>query len=97
MTLPPELQAMTVRNYPSDWTDTDTRAVDTARVLAADAVENCGSGHPGTAMSLAPLAYTLFQRVMNVDPSDKDWVGRDRFVLSNGHSSLTQYLSLIHI
>ncbi|WP_431832082.1 transketolase [Corynebacterium coyleae] len=94
MTLPPELQAMTVRNYPSDWTDTDTRAVDTARVLAADAVENCGSGHPGTAMSLAPLAYTLFQRVMNVDPSDKDWVGRDRFVLSNGHSSLTQYVQL---
>ncbi|MDK8663042.1 transketolase [Corynebacterium coyleae] len=85
---------MTVRNYPSDWTDTDTRAVDTARVLAADAVENCGSGHPGTAMSLAPLAYTLFQRVMNVDPSDKDWVGRDRFVLSNGHSSLTQYVQL---
>lgn len=93
-TLPPELQAMTVRNYPEDWTETDTRAVDTARVLAADAVENCGSGHPGTAMSLAPLAYTLFQRVMNVDPSDKDWVGRDRFVLSNGHSSLTQYVQL---
>ena len=93
-TLPPELQAMTVRNYPEDWTETDTRAVDTARILAADAVENCGSGHPGTAMSLAPLAYTLFQRVMNVDPADKDWVGRDRFVLSNGHSSLTQYVQL---
>ena len=93
-TLPPDLQAMTVRNYPEDWTETDTRAVDTARVLAADAVENCGSGHPGTAMSLAPLAYTLFQRVMNVDPADKDWVGRDRFVLSNGHSSLTQYVQL---
>lgn len=93
-TLPPELQAMTVRNYPGDWTDTDTRAVDTARVLAADAVEHCGSGHPGTAMSLAPLAYTLFQRVMDVDPKDKDWVGRDRFVLSNGHSSLTQYIQL---
>ncbi|QYH20405.1 transketolase [Corynebacterium aquatimens] len=85
---------MTVRNYPADWTETDTRAVDTARVLAADAVENCGSGHPGTAMSLAPLAYTLFQRVMRVDPNDKDWVGRDRFVLSNGHSSLTQYVQL---
>ena len=94
MTLPPELQAMTERNYPEDWTDTDTRAVDTARVLAADAVEHCGSGHPGTAMSLAPLAYTLFQRVMDVDPADKDWVGRDRFVLSNGHSSLTQYVQL---
>ena len=94
MTLPPKLQAMTERNYPQDWTETDTRAVDTARVLAADAVENCGSGHPGTAMSLAPLAYTLFQRVMDVDPTDKDWVGRDRFVLSNGHSSLTQYVQL---
>lgn len=93
-TLPPELQAMTTRNYPADWADTDTRAVDTARVLAADAVEKCGSGHPGTAMSLAPLAYTLFQRVMNVDPNDKDWAGRDRFVLSNGHSSLTQYVQL---
>lgn len=94
MTLPPELQAMTVRNYPEDWTDTDTRAVDTARVLAADAVEHCGSGHPGTAMSLAPLAYTLFQRVMRLDPKDPKWVGRDRFVLSNGHSSLTQYIQL---
>ncbi|WP_051011538.1 transketolase [Corynebacterium timonense] len=85
---------MTVRNYPDDWTDTDTRAVDTVRVLAADAVENCGSGHPGTAMSLAPLAYTLYQRVMNIDPTDPHWIGRDRFVLSNGHSSLTQYIQL---
>ncbi|QPK84299.1 transketolase [Corynebacterium qintianiae] len=85
---------MTVRNYPDDWTDTDTRAVDTVRVLAADAVENCGSGHPGTAMSLAPLAYTLYQRVMDIDPQDPHWVGRDRFVLSNGHSSLTQYIQL---
>ncbi|WP_291313805.1 transketolase [Corynebacterium sp. UBA2622] len=85
---------MTVRNYPDDWTDTDTRAVDTVRVLAADAVEKCGSGHPGTAMSLAPLAYTLYQRVMNIDPRDPHWVGRDRFVLSNGHSSLTQYIQL---
>ncbi|MEX3503962.1 transketolase [Corynebacterium sp. LK2510] len=85
---------MTVRNYPDDWTENDTRAVDTARVLAADAVENCGSGHPGTAMSLAPLAYTLYQRVMNIDPRDPHWVGRDRFVLSNGHSSLTQYVQL---
>jgi len=93
-TLPEALQAMTVRNYPEDWTEADTRAVDTARVLAADAVEHCGSGHPGTAMSLAPLAYTLFQRVMDVDPADKDWAGRDRFVLSNGHSSLTQYVQL---
>ncbi|WP_342320142.1 transketolase [Corynebacterium mayonis] len=85
---------MTVRNYPDDWTEADTRAVDTARVLAADAVENCGSGHPGAAMSLAPLAYTLYQRVMNLDPTDRHWVGRDRFVLSNGHSSLTQYVQL---
>ena len=58
--LSPELQAMVQRRYPSDWSDLDTRAVDTVRVLAADAVQNCGSGHPGTAMSLAPLAYTLY-------------------------------------
>ncbi|BAU95920.1 transketolase [Corynebacterium suranareeae] len=94
MTLSPELQALTVRNYPSDWSDADTKAVDTVRVLAADAVENCGSGHPGTAMSLAPLAYTLYQRIMNVDPQDTNWAGRDRFVLSCGHSSLTQYIQL---
>ncbi|HJD77667.1 MAG TPA: transketolase [Corynebacterium pollutisoli] len=94
MTLTPELQALTERRYPADWTDTDTRAVDTVRILAADAVENCGSGHPGTAMSLAPLAYTLYQRVIEHDPNDTDWVGRDRFVLSCGHSSLTQYIQL---
>ncbi|WP_370942512.1 transketolase [Amycolatopsis sp. cg5] len=82
------------RNTPADWTATDTRAVDTARVLAADAVENCGSGHPGTAMSLAPLAYTLFQRTMRHDPADPEWAGRDRFVLSAGHSSLTLYIEL---
>jgi transketolase len=72
----------------------DTRAVDTARVLAADAVQKVGNGHPGTAMSLAPAAYTLFQRVMRHDPSDTHWLGRDRFVLSCGHSSLTLYLQL---
>ncbi|APT88791.1 transketolase [Corynebacterium frankenforstense DSM 45800] len=94
MSLSPELQALTERRYPDDWTDTDTRAVDTARILAADAVEKCGSGHPGTAMSLAPLAYTLYQRVMDHDPSDVHWTGRDRFVLSCGHSSLTQYVQL---
>ncbi|MFC3850826.1 transketolase [Corynebacterium hansenii] len=94
MTLSPELQARVVRNYPSDWTDLDTRAVDTVRVLAADAVQKCGSGHPGTAMSLAPLAYTLYQRVMRLDPKDPKWAGRDRFVLSCGHSSLTQYIQL---
>lgn len=94
VTLSPEQQALTVRNYPADWTETDTRAVDLARVLAADAVEKCGSGHPGTAMSLAPLAYTLYQRVLRHDPKDVHWVGRDRFVLSAGHSSLTQYIQL---
>ncbi|WAL63048.1 transketolase [Amycolatopsis cynarae] len=82
------------RNVPAGWTDLDTRAVDTVRVLAADAVENCGSGHPGTAMSLAPLAYTLFQREMRHDPSDPEWPARDRFVLSAGHSSLTLYIQL---
>ncbi|MFD9891384.1 transketolase [Amycolatopsis sp. NPDC059027] len=82
------------RAVPADWTETDTRAVDTVRVLAADAVENCGSGHPGTAMSLAPLAYTLFQRTLRHDPADPHWAGRDRFVLSAGHSSLTLYIQL---
>ena len=94
MTLSPELQALTERSYPSDWSDLDTKAVDTARILAADAVQNIGSGHPGTAMSLAPLAYTLYQRVMNLDPTDDQWSGRDRFVLSPGHTSLTQYIQL---
>ncbi|MDY3127688.1 MAG: transketolase [Corynebacterium sp.] len=85
---------MTDRRYPNDWSELDTRAIDTIRVLAADAVENCGSGHPGTAMSLAPLAYTLYQHVLNHDPADVHWAGRDRFVLSVGHSSLTQYIQL---
>lgn len=92
--LSPDLLAMVERRYPDDWTETDTRAVDTVRVLAADAVQNCGSGHPGTAMSLAPLAYTLYQRVINHDPNDVNWAGRDRFVLSVGHSSLTLYIQL---
>jgi len=92
--LSPDLQAMVERRYPDDWTDTDTRAVDAVPVLAADAVQNCGSGHPGTAMSLAPLAYTLYQRVINHDPNDVNWAGRDRFVLSVGHSSLTLYIQL---
>ncbi|WP_329561609.1 transketolase [Streptomyces uncialis] len=77
-----------------DWTELDQRAVDTARVLAADAVQKVGNGHPGTAMSLAPAAYTLFQKVMRHDPADADWTGRDRFVLSAGHSSLTLYTQL---
>ena len=85
---------LTSRSVPEDWTELDTRAVDTIRVLAADAVQKVGNGHPGTAMSLAPLAYTLFQRVMRHDPSDADWIGRDRFVLSAGHSSLTLYIEL---
>lgn len=77
-----------------EWTELDQRAVDTARILAADAVQKVGNGHPGTAMSLAPAAYTLFQKVMRHDPSDPQWVGRDRFVLSAGHSSLTLYTQL---
>ncbi len=76
------------------WSDLDVRAVDTARVLAADAVQRTGNGHPGTAMSLAPVAYLLYQQVMCHDPSDPAWLGRDRFVLSCGHSSLTQYIQL---
>ncbi len=79
---------------PLDWTDLDRRAVDTVRVLAMDAVQRVGNGHPGTAMSLAPAAYLLFQKVMRHDPSDPSWVGRDRFVLSCGHSSLTLYNQL---
>ncbi|WP_157001199.1 transketolase [Agromyces laixinhei] len=76
------------------WEPIDDQAVDTARVLAADAVEKVGNGHPGTAMSLAPAAYLLFQKVMRRDPSDHAWLGRDRFILSAGHSSLTQYVQL---
>jgi transketolase len=74
------------------WDPIDAKAVDTVRVLAADAVEKVGNGHPGTAMSLAPAAYLLFQRIMRRDPSDSTWLGRDRFILSAGHSSLTQYI-----
>lgn len=77
-----------------EWTELDDRAVDTVRLLAMDAVEKAGNGHPGTAMSLAPVAYTLYQRVLRHDPSDQHWLGRDRFVLSAGHSSLTQYIQL---
>ncbi len=76
------------------WTDIDRRAVDTARILAADAVERAGSGHPGTAMSLAPAAYLLYQRIMRHDPAAPEWIGRDRFILSAGHASLTQYIQL---
>ncbi|MGO2004057.1 transketolase [Arthrobacter rhombi] len=76
------------------WTESDQQAVDSIRVLAADAVEKVGSGHPGTAMSLAPAAYLLFQQHLRHDPADPQWIGRDRFVLSPGHTSLTLYLQL---
>jgi transketolase len=76
------------------WDNIDSKSVDTARVLAADAVEKVGNGHPGTAISLAPVAYLLFQKVMTHDPADDKWTGRDRFILSVGHSSLTIYNQL---
>jgi transketolase len=79
---------------PLEWNDLDDRAVKTIKALAADAVEKVGNGHPGTAISLAPAAYLLFQKSMRHDPADPAWVGRDRFVLSAGHSSLTLYLQL---
>ena len=77
-----------------DWTELDTRAVDTARILAADAVEKVGNGHPGTPISLASVVYLLYQKIMKVDPTDDKWLGRDRFVLSIGHASLAQYCQL---
>ena len=76
------------------YSDKDQRVVDTLRVLAADAVEKVGSGHPGTAFSLSPVAWQLFQNVMHFDPTDQHWEGRDRFILSPGHTSLTLYLQL---
>ena len=86
---------MTEKTSPKlEWTELDQRAVDTVRVLAMDAVEKVGNGHPGTAMSLAPAAYLLFQKVMRQNPADPHWAGRDRFVLSAGHSSLTLYIQL---
>ena len=78
----------------SGWSEMDERVVAYSRALAADAVQKVGNGHPGTAMSLAPVAYTLFQRHLVHDPSDPQWVGRDRFILSCGHSSLTLYTQL---
>src|SRR5258705_5748318 len=88
------VSAEEVKGPELSWSDVDRRAVDTVRVLAMDAVEKAGNGHPGTAMSLAPAAYLLFQRVMRHDPTDPAWPGRDRFVLSCGHSSLTLYIQL---
>ena len=76
------------------WNELDDRAVDTVRVLAMDSVQKVGNGHPGTAMSLAPAAYLLFQKVMRHNPADPHWPGRDRFVLSCGHSSITLYIQL---
>ncbi len=76
------------------WTDLDSKAVNTAKVLAADAVEKVGNGHPGTAISMAPVAYLLFNKIMRHDPADEKWIGRDRFILSIGHSSLTLYNQL---
>ncbi len=83
--------------YPTKvpWGELDDKAVSIARALAMDAVQKVGNGHPGTAMSLAPVAYTLFQRFLRHDPSDPQWIGRDRFVLSCGHSSLTLYIQLL--
>ncbi|MGI8699561.1 MAG: transketolase, partial [Mycobacteriales bacterium] len=83
-----QADAESPRQTTSDWTDLDGRAVDIVRALAMDSVEAAGSGHPGTAMSLAPAAYLLFQRLLRHDPTDPQWTGRDRFVLSCGHSSL---------
>lgn len=83
--------------YPTKapWGELDDKAIAVARALAMDSVQKVGNGHPGTAMSLAPVAYTLFQRFLRHDPSDPQWIGRDRFVLSCGHSSLTLYIQLL--
>ncbi|MET4223132.1 transketolase [Oerskovia enterophila] len=88
------MNAFVPANQPLEWSPLDDQAVKTIKALAADAVEKVGNGHPGTAISLAPAAYLLFQKVMRHDPADSHWVGRDRFVLSAGHSSLTIYLQL---
>ena len=85
---------MTTANKSLEWNDLDKQAVDTARLLAADAVQKVGNGHPGTAMSLAPAAYLIYQKLMRHNPADPHWMARDRFVLSCGHASLTQYIQL---
>ena len=77
------------------FTDFDREAISVAKALAADAVERAGSGHPGTAISLAPVAYLLYQYEMVGDPGDAGWLGRDRFVLSAGHASILQYIQLV--
>jgi transketolase len=86
--------ALSSTRTPLEWTDLVQRAVDTARCLAMDSVQKVGNGHPGTAMSLAPAAYLLFQKRMRHNPADPGWPGRDRFVLSCGHSSITLYTQL---
>jgi transketolase len=78
----------------NQWQDLDDRAVAISRALAMDAAQKVGNGHPGTAMSLAPVAYTLFQRILRHDPAHPNWLARDRFILSCGHSSLTLYIQL---
>ena len=90
----PNAQAANAGSATLEWTEADQRAVNLVRVLAMDSVQKAGSGHPGTAMSLAPLAYLLYQHVLRHDPADPNWLGRDRFVLSCGHSSLTLYIQL---
>ena len=76
------------------WSELDERAIKMAKVLSADAVQKAGHGHPGSPVSLAPIAYTLYQRFIKHDPNDPKWAGRDRFILSGGHASLTQYVQL---
>ena len=78
----------------ANWQELDDKAVAISRALAMDAVQKVGNGHPGTAMSLAPVAYTLFQRILRHNPAKPNWIGRDRFILSCGHSSLTLYIQL---
>ncbi|OYN88293.1 transketolase [Parenemella sanctibonifatiensis] len=87
-------RTVSATTLPTGWSELDQRAIDTGRLLAADAVQKVGNGHPGTAMSLSPAAYLLFQDIMRHDPSDPEWIARDRFVLSAGHSSLTLYVQL---
>src|ERR1700730_5363767 len=89
MSIPPAISTP-----PFEWDELDHDKVDTPRVLAAAAAQAAGHGHPGTAMSLAPAAYLLFQKLMRHDPTDPNWTGRDRFVLSPGHTSLTLYTPL---
>ncbi|XBH22742.1 transketolase [Jonesiaceae bacterium BS-20] len=88
------MNAFTPAAQAFEWSDLDDRAVKSIKALSADAVEKVGNGHPGTPISLAPIAYTLFQKIMRHDPANPHWVGRDRFVLSAGHASLTLYMQL---